>query len=45
MPWGLAPFRSSYARKLESVRPVFWENRPKSYVWRTKDSPAFPTSQ
>ncbi|KAF5828731.1 methylenetetrahydrofolate reductase-domain-containing protein [Dunaliella salina] len=45
MPWGFVPMHSCGLRRGEAVRPVFWSNRPKSYVWRTKDSQAFPTSR
>lgn len=45
VPWGLVPVASSGIRKAEGVRPVFWNNRPKSYVWRTRKSTGFPSAR
>lgn len=41
---GRMPWRESIddARSGEDVRPIFWSNRPKSYLQRTKDWETFP---
>lgn len=38
------PWRRSfnYSRRLESTRPIFWSNRPKSYIHRTQHWTEYP---
>lgn len=42
LPWSvsLGPNRSK-----ENVRPIFWRNRPKSYISRTQDWDEFPNGR
>eukprot|EP01114_Cavostelium_apophysatum_P016958 TRINITY_DN492_c0_g1_i1.p1 TRINITY_DN492_c0_g1~~TRINITY_DN492_c0_g1_i1.p1 ORF type:complete len:583 (-),score=137.66 TRINITY_DN492_c0_g1_i1:23-1771(-) len=40
MPWRIAPARSK-----EDVRPIFWANRPKSYLQRTATWDEFPNGR
>ncbi|KAH9413484.1 hypothetical protein DERP_007962 [Dermatophagoides pteronyssinus] len=47
--WGkcsIIPWRQSqhYQRINESIRPIFWSNRPKSYIHRTRKWTQFPTT-
>jgi len=42
LPWRAPPI---HKRSTESVRPIFWSNRPKSYISRTKDWEAFPSGR
>lgn len=47
--WGkcsIIPWRQSqhYKRINESIRPIFWSNRPKSYIHRTRKWTQFPTT-
>lgn len=39
---GPLPFRARTRATTEAVRPVFWQNRPKSYVARTLQWPSYP---
>jgi methylenetetrahydrofolate reductase (NADPH) len=41
------PWKSSLAvnRDKESVRPIFWRNRPKSYIARTQNWDEFPNGR
>ena len=32
-------------RSAEEVRPIFWSNRPKSYITRTSDWDEFPSGR
>mmetsp|Transcript_5107 Transcript_5107/g.14031 ORF Transcript_5107/g.14031 Transcript_5107/m.14031 type:complete len:332 (-) Transcript_5107:200-1195(-) len=43
VPWPLA--RTDSASNLESVRPIFWANRPQSYVSRTAHWDEFPNGR
>jgi methylenetetrahydrofolate reductase (NADPH) len=36
------PFRPRTRAPMEAVRPVYWQNRPKSYVQRTSSWSTFP---
>lgn len=42
LPW--MPSKQSF-RKSESVRPIFWNNRPKSYIARTEAWDEFPNGR
>ena len=44
---GALPWRQSKGlkRRLEDVRPIFWRNRNKSYIVRTKDWDEFPNGR
>lgn len=41
------PWRASHAtnRTEEKIRPIFWANRPKSYILRTQSWDSFPQGQ
>ena len=39
LPWRQP---STSRRQVEGVRPIFWSNRPKSYLSRTADWDKFP---
>lgn len=41
LPWRQA---CNYQRIDESIRPIFWANRPKSYIHRTRQWTEFPTT-
>lgn len=43
LPWRLVP--AGTRRQGEGVRPVFWQNRPKSYLARTSAWESFPTGR
>ncbi len=43
LPWRHIPV--SQARSSESVRPIYWSNRPKAYIKRTADWDAFPSGR
>jgi len=43
VPWQMP--RNDSANKLESVRPIFWANRPQSYVSRTAHWDEFPNGR
>ena len=42
LPWRPA---ANAKRRGESVRPIHWSNRPKSYLSRTSDWDTFPTGR
>ena len=42
LPWRPA---ANAKRRGESVRPIHWSNRPKSYLSRTNDWDTFPTGR
>ncbi|CAI2359750.1 unnamed protein product [Moneuplotes crassus] len=42
LPWKKPSFKD---RSEESVRPIFWANKPKSYIARTKDWDEFPNGR
>ena len=42
LPWRPA---TSAKRRSESVRPIHWSNRPKSYLSRTSDWDTFPNGR
>ncbi|XP_064610960.1 methylenetetrahydrofolate reductase (NADPH)-like [Liolophura sinensis] len=42
LPWKPT---ANYNRCNEEVRPIFWSNRPKSYVYRTSDWDDFPNGR
>jgi len=39
------PWRSTPSRQKEEVRPIFWSNRPKSYIHRTASWDDFPNGR
>ncbi len=42
LPWKMT---ANHNRANESVRPIFWRARPKSYVYRTSDWEEFPNGR
>lgn len=44
LPWTVSLGPKSRGEK-ESVRPIFWRNRPKSYISRTQDWDEFPNGR
>jgi methylenetetrahydrofolate reductase (NADPH) len=44
-PWTGARIVSSNSLKSEAVRPIFWANRPKSFIARTEDWDSFPNGR
>jgi methylenetetrahydrofolate reductase (NADPH) len=44
-PWSGARVVSSNSLKSEAVRPIFWANRPKSFISRTEDWDSFPNGR
>jgi len=45
LPWCGARTVSSNSLKSEAVRPIFWANRPKSFISRTEDWDSFPNGR
>jgi hypothetical protein len=43
LPWYHTP--AGTRRGVEGVRPIYWQYRPKAYLRRTQDWPAYPTSR
>lgn len=43
LPWRSVP--QSWQRAAEGVRPIFWANRPRSYLSRTADWDSFPSGR
>ena len=39
------PFKKPSQRAKEDVRPIFWANKPKSYISRTKEWDEFPNGR
>jgi len=45
LPWAGARNISTDSLKSEAVRPIFWANRPKSFISRTEDWDSFPNGR